>query len=669
MSLQARLRRAESCTNKESIRVLELRPRQTECLDAIRNEYIAGCYQQLVVAATGTGKAVVISNIRRHMLDLLPGKMLVFAHRDELVKQLIDTLQLWNPDWKIGKEMAEDHADADCDIVVSCNASIGREGAKRLEKFGNFDYVICDEAHHSIATTYMNVFEQTGVLKPDSTRLLVGFTATPKRKNLTRNQKKQMTVLDDEELLSLKSVYRKIVFSYPIRKAIKEGWLVPLRGFRLKTKVDLSNVKTTAGDYQQDELEQEVNTPERNYAVVNAWRKDCENRQTVVFCVLIQHAKDMAETFRSLGVKAEAIWGTDPERADFSKCNVCGMHTAPERAGESCRGTKNKPCSGGTFVFGKGKLTRHKEKDLTVLCNAQLLTEGYDDWRVSCVVDAAPTKSPSVYTQRVGRGTRLQQGTGNLLEALAKGLVLEKRDCIVLDVVDNNKRCSLVTLPSLVGLNPEMDLQGESATAAAEKMEELQERYPTVDLSQITDITKVDAYIESLDLFAAPYTEEVEKFSKLTWMGCSDGSYLLQIPEKQTLKGMFSAYKHEKLHITPNELDEYVLSITSVGVDKNLGTYSTLKEAFESADEVMQRCRPDRMKLVTREADWHTYPASEPAKKLLRSLTKSKPILKCLCPNPTQKTLPIVCPVCRFQTGITAGEASLAINLLKARRR
>ena len=244
----------------------------------------------------------------------------------------------------------------------------------------------------------------------------------------------------------------------------------------------------------------------------------------------------------------------------------------------------------------------------------------------------------------------------------------------MLDVVDNNKRCSLVTLPSLVGLNPDMDLQGQSVTAVAEKMEELQEQYPMVDLSQLTDITKVDAYIVSLDLFAAPYTEEVEKFSKLTWMGCSDGSYVLQIPERRELSAdrAYYKFKHERLNITANELDEYVLSISSVSLEsKQLGIYSTLQEAFASADEVMQRCRPDRMKLVTREAEWHAHPASEPAKKLLRTLSKSKnaPVLYCLCPNPSQRTLPVMCPVCRLATGITAGQVSVAINLLKARRK
>lgn len=587
-------------------------------------------YQQLVVAATGIGKAVILANLKGKMHDLLPGKMLVFAHRTELVDQLVNTLREWNPTLKVGKEMAEDFADLDCDIIVSCVASIGREGSKRLARFGEFDIVVCDEAHHSIASTYLNVFEITGVLKPGSVKLLVGFTATPKRKNLTRNQKKNLTVLDDEDLLSLKSVYRKIVFSYPIRKAIKEGWLVPIKGFRLKTKVDLSNIKTTGGDYQQDQLSEAVNTPERNLMVARAWLKDASGRQTVVFCVDINHAKNMAAAFCSLGVRAEAIWGTDPERA--------------------------------------AKLARHAPGQTQVLCNAQLLTEGYDDWRISCVIDAAPTKSPTKYTQCIGRGTRLQNGTGNLLEALQRGVPLLKQDCLVIDVVDNNKRCTLVTLPSLVGLNPEMDLQGESVTAVADKMEELQEKYPTVDLTHLTDISKVEAYIESLDLFAAPYTEEVKEFSQLTWMGCADGSYVLAIPENKELKDTrsFSQFKHEKLHITPNDLDEFVLSISSVSMEKQLGVYDTLKTAFESADEVVQRCRGDRMSLMRREAEWHQNPASDPAKKLLRSLSKTRPVLKCLCPGQAKAQL---CPVCRLATGITAGEASVAINLLKARKK
>ena len=386
-----------------------------------------------------------------------------------------------------------------------------------------------------------------------------------------------------------------------------------MHGFRINTKTDLNAVKTTAGDFQVDQLSSAVNTFERNAQVVKAWKDNVKDKQTLCFTVDVQHAKDLTETFLRNGVMAQPIYGDDPQRAEKLKW------------------------------FESGKVQ--------VLCNCALLTEGFDSPSVACIVLARPTKSGSLYTQMVGRGTRLKDG---------------KENCTVIDVCDNYRRCSLVTLPSLVGLNPEMDLQGKSVTEVAAKMEELQEKYPTIDLSHLTDITKVDAYIESLDLFSAPYAEEVVEHSKLAWMGRSDGSYLLQIPEHKSIKGAFSQYKHEKLHITLNELEEFELSISSTSVEgRKLGIYASLKEALQSADEVVGRCRSDRMKLLLRDSDWHTYPASDPAKKLLRSLTRSKPILRCLCPGQQPAKL---CPVCRLATGLTAGEASVAINLLKARK-
>lgn len=604
-----------------------LRPRQEECLEAILNRYVAGVRHQLVVKATGTGKAVVLSNIQKKVGHLLPGRVLVFAHREELIDQLVSTYKAWNPEKKVGKEMAEFYADTDCDVVVSCVASIGRNGSQRLDRFvGGFAIVICDEAHHSIAQTYLNVFEATGVFAPSSNQLLVGFTATPKRKNTKK--KKNQQLLEDDDLLSLKSVYQEIVFSYPIRKAIKEGWLVPLHGFRIKTSTDLDTVTITAGDYKQDELADTVNNKVRNQQIVDAWREYGENRQTVGFTVDIKHAQDLAQLFQGYGIKAEAVWGTDPKRAE--------------------------------------KLAAHRNRSITVLFNAQVLTEGYDDWQVSCIILAAPTRSGSKYTQEIGRGTRLQEGAGNLLEALARGFALTKQDCIILDVVDNSKRCSLVTLPSLLGLNPEMDLGGESVTAVAEKMEELQDKYPMVDLSAITDIKNVKVYLESIDLFSEPYTEEVKELSKFTWIASSDGSYLLSIPEKREVKGEYYNYLHEKLHIKQNELDEYELTLTnSKDPERKLATCATLKEAFETGDDVIRRCRADRIKLLSREDAWRTAVASEAVKKYLRSLTKKKPLLKCICAG--YSILGTACRSCK-QMPITAGEASTAIEILKVKK-
>ena len=612
--------------------MFSLRPRQEECLDAILAAYTEGIHQQLVVQATGTGKAVVIANLARKMRQHLPGKMLVFVHTEELVKQLVDTCQQWNPELKVGREQAQFYADTDCDIVVSCVASIGREGAQRIQRFGEFDIVACDEAHHSIASTYLNVFNATGVLAEGTRKLLVGFTATPKRKNITRSQKKQLTVLDDEEILSLKSVYKKIVFTYTIRKAIKEGWLVPLKGFKLKTDVDLSEVKTTGGDYQQDQLSEAVNTSSRNLQIVKFWMDTAQRRTTIAFTVDIKHAQDLALEFRKAGVKAEAIWGTDPNREE--------------------------------------KITKFKANEYEVLCNCGVLIEGFDAWNVMAVLDAGPTKSSSKYTQKIGRGTRLEEGTGNLIEALKAGITLRKQDCFVLDVCDNNKRCSLVTLPSLLGLNPDFELHGKSVTAAVEEIEAVQEKFPDVDFSALTDLSKVKAYVESLDLFAEPYTQEVKEFSELKWMQTADGAFVLAIPEARDLQEskLYYAFLHEKLHIMTNDLDEYELSITTVNDERKLGVFNSLSEAFKTADEVVRRCRPDRVKLVQREAAWHDGIASDASKKYLKKLVGKKPFIYCVCPVGAQCSgvAGTICKACSKQQ-MNAGQVSIAINKMKTK--
>jgi superfamily II DNA or RNA helicase len=574
---------------------MQLRDYQNECLDSIVENYRAGVRHQLAVLATGLGKTVIFSNLPNRLPELK--KMLVLAHRSELLSQAIEKVSLWCPDLKVGLEKAESHADPDCDVIVACNASVGRAGSTRLDGFWNdIGIIVCDEAHHILGGSYLNVLQDSGVLLPDSKKLLVGFTATPKRKNRARTSKQ--TMLDDGELLQLKSVFSKIVYSFPIRKGIKNGFLAPLHGFRISTKTNLDDVKTVGGDFASDELSEAVNTEERNKQIVKAYKDNADWRQTLCFTVDIQHGKDLAEVFTANGIAATAVWGSDEDRVS--------------------------------------KLALYETGKTQVLCNCALLTEGFDSPSTSCIILARPTKSGTLYTQMVGRGTRLFAG---------------KENCYVIDVCDNAKRCSLVTLPSLVGLSPDVDLKGKSMVAAAEEMEELQSKYPSVDLSQLVDLSKVKAYVESLDLFAEPFTAEVTEFSKLKWMATADGSYVLSIPEKKDLQGQYARYLHEKLIIDTNELSEYVLTIRTTQTDKVLGVYNTLQEAFASADDVIVRCRSDRMQLLTRVAEWHGRAASPPAVKLLTKLGKGNPVL-----------------MAKIAKGITAGECSQAISLLQARK-
>jgi len=598
-----------------------LRPYQEEAIKAVVENLKAGIRQQLLVLATGLGKTVIAANLPTALKELQPGKLLFVAHRDELLAQAVDKIKTWNPTLKVGLEKAEHRADPDCDVIVACNASIGRAGSTRMDHFwDDIGTIVIDESHHVLGSSYLNILEASGVLKHDSTKLLVGLTATPKRHNRTKTE--SVKTLDDEEILSLKSVFKKIVYSYPIRKGIKDGYLAPLHGFRIHTQTILDNIKTTAGDFQTDQLSSAVNTPERNAQVVKAWKENVKDKQTICFTVDVQHAKDLADTFLHSGVLAQSISGDDPKRTE--------------------------------------KLQWFESGKVQILCNCALLTEGFDSPSVACIVLARPTKSGSLYTQMVGRGTRLHAG---------------KDKCIVLDVCDNYKRCSLVTLPSLLGLNPDFDLHGGDVLEAVEKLEELQEKYPGVNFVGLTDLNGVQAYVESIDIFTDPSPEEAKQYSKLTWMAEQDGSFVIAIPEAKELRDQrkYSAALHEKLHLKQNELDEWELSITknlisgghAIPDEKKLGTFNTLKEAFEVADDVLRRCRPERVKLMQREADWHQWAATDPAKKYLKRLVGKKNMLYCLCLGVHQ--LGRKCPTCGLIQGVTSGQVSQAIKRLQHR--
>jgi len=588
-----------------------LRPYQQECLDSILREYMAGCRHQLCVLATGCGKTHIAAHLPEVFKAVLPGRLLFVAHREEILQQTIKKFHECAPDLKVGLEKAGQHADLDCNVIVACNASIGREGSTRMERFDwdSISIIVCDESHRILGQTFLNILEDSGVLKEGSKKLLVGLTATPKRANRNRSRQ-QGELLDDEELISLKSVFKKITYSYPIRKAIKAGFLVPPAGFRVTTQTNLDGVKSVGGDFQADSLSTAVNTKERNALIVDAWLKSAKGLRTAAFTCTVQHAKDLADAFIHRGVIALPIWGEDPQRDE--------------------------------------KLKWLNEGKVTILCNCALLCEGWDSPSVACIIQARPTKSSTLFTQIVGRGLRLYPG---------------KTQCVVLDVVDNHKRCNLVTFPSLLGLSPDFNLHGESITKAVEKLEELQEQNPSVDFSTLTDLSEVKAHIEALDLFSEPYTPEVKEHSKLRWMQHADGTYSISIPEEEAIKEQYWRYRHEKLVLAQNQLEEWELSITSVDPEKTLGTFNTLSEAFQTADDVLLRCRASRIKLLQREAEWHSHPASEPSKKYLRSLSKKRAVFYCLCAGSTGTTG--VCLTCNKPLGITAGQAALAITKLK----
>jgi superfamily II DNA or RNA helicase len=379
--------------------IIPLRAYQREALDAVFAARDRGVSRVLLSLPTGSGKTYTAAHLIREAA--LP-RTLFMVHRDELVRQSVAALRRVNPALSLGVIKA-DQDDIWAEIVVASAQTLAR--SQRLGRYqraiaGAPLLFISDECHHDAAPTRRNIID---TLAPE---LLVGLTATARR----------------GDGVGLGGVYEEIAFHLSMLELIAMGKLARLKGLRIDTEEDLDQVHTRAGELAENELAGVVNTPGRNALIVESWKRHASGRKrTVAFCVDVRHAEALAQAFRDEGVRAETILGTTP---------------AEERQrilGEFHRG------------------------EVPVLTNCMVLTEGYDEPAIDCVLMARPTKSSSLYVQCVGRGARISPETG-------------KADCLVIDYMDNTSRHSLVTLPVLAGLEaPDGDPAADTAKAEADR--------------------------------------------------------------------------------------------------------------------------------------------------------------------------------------------------------
>jgi superfamily II DNA or RNA helicase len=540
---------------------MSIRPYQQDALAAIANKYREGVTRQLVSMPTGTGKTVLFANLPQ--LRLASGKMLVLAHREELINQAVDKISHWNPTLKVSVEMAERRADPAADIVVASVPSLGREG-KRAREFPWSDFSTCvvDEAHHCTADTYRRVI---GLGRFDNDRkLLLGVTATPER----------------GDGVGLETVFDEIVYDYSLIEAIKDGWLVDLRAQTVHAKTNLDAVKTTAGDFNIGQLADAINTPERNALAVAAWQEYADGRTTVAFCARIDHAQDLASTFRQHGVSAAAVWGDDPDRSQ--------------------------------------KLRQLRDGEIQVVTNCGVLTEGYDDWHISCILLARPTKSGLLYRQMVGRGTRLEPEIGNLREALESiPWAVNKRDCLIIDIVDVSRQHELCTASSLVGL-------AGLETNAEETLDDLVRR---VERAAVEHTPLPQVVSESVELFSFAVEHEVEQFMRMTWLCTAPGRYCLALPDRRRVLVQRDQLGHWHVD-APFQVQPICKTIDEVAdgpfTSKSKPVFKSIQEAIQVAEgsamvDIVSRGQAHTLSLLNKDARWRREPATP---KQIAALTK-----------------------------------------------
>jgi ATP-dependent helicase IRC3 len=512
-----------------------LRDYQHECLRAILNRYKAGLRRQIVCLPTGTGKTVIFAQFPAFLR--MKKRMLVLAHRAELLEQARDKIMRANPSLKVEIEQAGRSASPDSAVVVASVPTLGRKGSKRLAALDpeQFYVVVVDEAHHATADSYVRILNHLGYESPDTPKLLVGFTATPKR----------------SDGAGLDRVFDEIVFSRTLPEMIRTGYLAPVAGYRVETDIDLSGVSTRMGDFVASQLSDAVNVVDRNALVVKVFIERLAPRRTLVFCVDVAHAKDQAEAFRANGVAAGCITGdTDPvQRADTLAAFAAG--------------------------------------DIDVLTNCMVLTEGYDEPSVEGIILARPTKSTLLYTQMIGRGTRLHPG---------------KENVTIIDIVDNSRRHSLVTLPTLFGLTPHFDLKGKTTDYIERALRWVEHERPWVRTDQVTDLDELRYRCTHVELVNLEVPEELHGCARFAWTQIAPRTYRLGLGNGEsltvasTLLGRWEAV----LSSPESHEDDVIVSATD-----------DCAATVRKAEAFVRQARPGSIGLVDTTAYWRYGTPSE----------------------------------------------------------
>lgn len=377
---------------------LTLRPYQDQALEQVEKHEAEGLRRQLGVAATGLGKTVMFVELARRR----PGRTLILAHREELVAQAWAKVREIAPDAKVGVVKA-DLDETLADVVVASVQTISRPARlgrllRSEELVGRFDLVVVDEAHHATADTYRTVLKALRAGEADGP-LLLGVTATP----------------DRGDGQGLNDLFEGIVFDYGMLWGIRAGFLSELRGLQVVIdSLDMSTVKVTAGDYNQGQAGRAMEAAQTHHYTVAAWLEHAAGRRTLAFTPTVETARLLAEEFNLQGIPFGFVHGGTPadERRQL-------LHD-----------------------FETGRLTG--------VANCGVLTEGYDNPRVDCIIPK-PTKSRALYTQMVGRGTRRHP---------------DKLDCLVLDMVGVAAEHSLLTVPSLFGVDVKRRRQMQDGSGA-----------------------------------------------------------------------------------------------------------------------------------------------------------------------------------------------------------
>lgn len=403
---------------------MELRPYQEKSREAVEAEWNSGIKRTLLVLPTGTGKTVVFAKIIEDRVKA-GDRVLILAHRGELLEQASDKLAKVT-NLKTATEKAEQTSlGSFYRVVVGSVQTLQRE--KRLKQFSPdyFDTIVIDEAHHCLSDGYQRVLNYF-----ENARVL-GVTATP----------------DRGDMRNLGSYFESLAYEYKLPEAIKSGYLSPIKALTIPLTLDLSSVKQQAGDFSTKDLGTALDP--YLYQIADEMIKHCMNRKTVVFLPLVKTSEKFRDILNERGFKAAEVNGESENRKEILK--------------------------------------DFEENKYNVLCNSMLLTEGWDCPDVDCIVVLRPTKVRSLYSQMVGRGTRLAPGKEELLlldflwhterhELCHPAHLITENDEVAKKMTENIEQEAEAVDIQEAEVQAKEDVVAQREEALAEKLNELKKR-------------------------------------------------------------------------------------------------------------------------------------------------------------------------------------------------
>jgi superfamily II DNA or RNA helicase len=500
---------------------IKLRPYQEEALEVMKNTKEGE--PSLIVLPTGSGKGTLFAALANQA----NGRVLVVVPSGELLLQGIEKIRQLNIGANVGKIQANINQ-LEAKILCGTRQSLTHIKSTRIEKMlqhGEIEYVILDEAH-------LAVDKLKSIIKKMKNTKVIGMTATP------FNPRMNM-------------IFKEINYEKSILDMIMEGYLCEPRAIMVSSKTDLSKIKMVAGDFKQDELENAVNTVERNQLIVQSYKEYASERKaTIIFCTGIDHCNSLLEEFRLEGYECDSI---DSNMSKESRDSALSK-------------------------FESGKIK--------ILLNVNILSTGYDLPKIDCVILAKPTRSRIFFTQAIGRGLRIYP---------------EKVDALIVDISDNCRSHDLMSLSNIFDIkikhgetpsNAKSRIKKEKDDEEKRKREEEERRIEREKVKQ----QEMKIRVEQIKLFNRDMTNRFYE-SKLDWFKTNNITYALTI-------SMTGHYTIENVN------DTYFLFYVSTNKENK---YAEFKQVNENLTELIKCAEKDigKNSFTDKYSDWKKHDASD----------------------------------------------------------